>query len=397
MNLRTEAAKLHADLVTWRRHLHMHPELSYQEVETAAYVRTRLAALGLTPSAPLAGGTGLTCLIEGLADGPTIGLRADMDALPIQEANDTPYVSQVAGVGHMCGHDAHTTMLLGAAALLATHRPARGHVKLFFQPAEEGGAGAVRMIADGAMENPTVAAIFALHVYPGLEVGAFTAASGAATAAADSFDIEILGRGGHAAHPHQAIDAITVAAQVVSALQLLVSRQRDPLQALVITIGKIDGGFARNVIAPSVKLAGTARSLDPALREGLPQMLDDIIGGVTRAFGASHTLDYRLGYPSTHNDPALLPLLEASVTAVSGPGQLTIAPPSMGGEDFAYYAQMVPGLMVRIGVRNAELGFVHPLHHPNFDLDERSLPLGAGLLADLAHRYLASSSATSAA
>jgi amidohydrolase len=397
MNLRAEAESMHAELIAWRRHLHMHPELSYQEVETAAFVRARLEALGLTPSAPLAGGTGLTCLIEGLADGPTVGLRADMDALPIQEANDAPYASRVAGVSHMCGHDAHTTMLLGAAALLVEHRPARGHVKLFFQPAEEGGAGAARMIDDGAMENPRVEAMFALHVYPGAGVGSFTVASGPATAAADGFDIEIIGRGGHAAHPHQAIDAIAVAAQVVSALQLLVSRQRDPLQSLVITIGKIEGGFARNVIAPSVKLAGTARSLDPALRERLPQMLDDIIAGVTRAFGASHTLDYSMGYPSTYNDPALIPLLDASVAAIAGPGHLTISPPSMGGEDFAYYAQRVPGLMARIGVRNEARGFTHPLHHPNFDLDEGALPLGASLLADVAQRYLASRSAESSA
>lgn len=389
MTLRDEAQQLQPDLIAWRRQLHMHPELSYQEVKTAAFVRERLVALGLTPSAPLAGGTGLTCLIEGLADGPTVGLRADMDALPIQEANTTEYASRVAGVGHMCGHDAHTTMLLGAATLLTKRRPARGHVKLFFQPAEEGGAGAARMIDDGAMENPSVEAMFALHVYPGIEVGDFTVASGPATAAADSFDIEVIGRGGHAAHPHQAIDAIAVAAQVVSALQMLVSRQRDPLQALVITIGTIAGGFARNVIAPSVKLSGTARSLDPALRERLPGMLDDIVAGVTRAFGASHTLQYRLGYPSTFNDPGLIPLLAASVAAVSGSGRLAITPPSMGGEDFAYYAQRVPGLMARIGVRNEARGLIHPLHHPNFDLDEAALPVGASVLADVALRYLA--------
>lgn len=388
MTLIDTAHALSEQLVGWRRHLHMHPELSYQEHATSAFVRERLGDLGVEASPPLAGGTGLTALIRGERDGPTVGLRADMDALPIAQESDAPYASKTAGVSHMCGHDAHTTMLLGAAALLSQHRPKVGNVKLFFQPAEEGGAGAARMIEDGAMENPTVDAIFALHVFPGAPVGYFTASPGPATAAADSIDIEIIGRGGHAAHPHQAIDSVAVAAQVVGALQLLVSRQRDPLKPLVITIGKIEGGFARNVIAPSVRLQGTVRSLDADLRERLPQMIDEIVRGVTTAFGASHTLNYTLGYPSTVNDPQLLPLVEASVAAVAGAERLSLAPPSMGGEDFSYYAQRVPGFMLRIGVRNEARGIVHPLHHPRFDLDEGSLPLGAALLADLATRYL---------
>jgi amidohydrolase len=246
------------------------------------------------------------------------------------------------------------------------------------------------MIEDGAMENPAVAAIFALHVYPGLEVGAFTVAAGPATAAADSFDIEILGRGGHAAHPHQAIDAIAVAAQVVSALQLLVSRQRDPLQALVITIGKIDGGFARNVIAPSVRLSGTARS--PRWRP--PRAVAE---DARRHRRRRHTRVRR--QPHAALQPRLpvdaqRPCAHSAARSERGGGlgrrEVDHRPPSMGGEDFAYYAERVPGLMARIGVRNDRLGFVHPLHHPQFDLDEGALPLGASLLADLAHRYLAS-------
>ena len=390
MHLPSAAHELRPELVAWRRHLHAQPELAYREVATAAFVRERLAALGLRPSPPLAGGTGLTCLIEGQADGPTVALRADMDALPIQEANDVSYASTVPGVAHLCGHDAHTTMLLGAAALLGQDRPARGHVKLLFQPAEEGGAGAARMIEDGALDDPAVSAIFALHVFPDVEVGHLTVSPGQATAAADAFDIEVIGRGGHAARPHQAVDAIAVAAQVVSALQQLVSRQTDPLTPLVITIGKVEGGFARNVIAPSVRLEGTARSLDPALRERLPGLLEQLVGGVTKAFGASHTLSYRQGYPSTRNHPALLPTLEATVTDLLGEGRLTQLPPSMGGEDFAYYAERVPGMIARLGVRNEARGLVHPLHHPRFDLDEDALPLGAAVLADFARRWLAS-------
>jgi amidohydrolase len=388
MSTKATAQTLSDQLIEWRRHLHMHPELSYEEHATSAFVRERLGELGVETSPPIAGGTGLTALIRGKHDGPTVGLRADMDALPIQQESAAPYASKRPGVAHMCGHDAHTTMLLGAAALLSAHRPERGNVKLFFQPAEEGGAGAARMIEDGAMENPKVEAIFALHVFPGAPVGHFTATPGPATAASDSIDLEIIGRGGHAAHPHQAIDAIAVAAQVVGALQLLVSRQRDPLKPLVITIGKMEGGFARNVIAPSVRLQGTVRSLDADLRQRLPQMIDDIVRGVTSAFGASHTLEYTLGYPSTINDPGLLPLVNESVAAVVGDGRLTLVPPSMGGEDFSYYAEKVPGFMLRIGVRNEARGIIHPLHNPLFDLDEAALPLGAALLSDLATRYL---------
>lgn len=388
MDPRSAAHDLHADLVAWRRHLHAHPELSYEEHATAAFVRERLHELGLRPSPPLAGGTGLTCLIEGQADGPTVALRADMDALPIQEANDVPYASAVAGVAHLCGHDAHTTMLLGAAALLTRERPARGHVKLLFQPAEEGGAGAARMIEDGALQAPDVGAVFGLHVYPGMPVGHLTASPGPATAASDGLDIDVIGQGGHAAHPHQAVDAVVVAAHVVSALQQVTSRQTDPLKPVVITIGKVEGGYARNVIAPSVRLEGTVRTLDRDLRAQLPAQLERLVAGVTQAFGASHTLTFREGYPSLHNDASLLPTLEGTVEDLLGEGRLASAPPSMGGEDFAFYAEQVPGLMARLGVRNEAKGFVHPLHHPRFDLDEDALPLGAAVLAGFARRWL---------
>ncbi len=380
---------LHTDLVAWRRHLHAHPELSYQEHATAAFVRERLEELGLSPSPPLAGGTGLTCLIEGRSDGPTVALRADMDALPIQEANDVPYASTVPGVAHLCGHDAHTTMLLGAAALLTRDRPARGHVKLLFQPAEEGGAGAARMIEDGALQAPEVGAVFGLHVYPGEAVGYLTASPGPATAATDGLDIEVIGQGGHAAHPHQTVDSVVVAAHVVSALQQVASRQTDPLKPLVITIGKVEGGYARNVIAPSVRLEGTVRTLDRELRAQLPEQLERLVAGITQAFGASHTLTFSEGYPSLHNDPTLLPTLEDTVHDLLGDGHLGSAPPSMGGEDFAFYAERVPGMMARLGVRNEAKGFVHPLHHPRFDLDEDALPLGAAVLVGFARRWLA--------
>jgi amidohydrolase len=385
--LRDQARDLAPTLVSWRRHLHRHPELSYEEVETAAFVRERLAGLGLEPSPPMAGGTGLTCLVRGEADGPTVALRADMDALPIQEESEAPYASAKPGVAHLCGHDAHTAMLLGAAALLARRRPPRGHVQLLFQPAEEGGAGAARMIEDGALD--AVEAIFALHVDPRLPAGSTGVSVGPVHAAADSVDIEIIGSGGHAAYPHLSVDAVTVAAQVVSALQHVVSRYRDPLAPLVLTLGTIRGGFARNVIAPTVTMQGTVRSFDAALRARVPELVERTVPGVAAAHGATARVAYTFGYPATVNAEALVPTFEASAAAVMGEGQHQRLAPTMGAEDFSYYAQRVPGLIARLGVRNEGRGVVHPLHHPRFDLDEDALPLGAALLADVATRWLA--------
>jgi amidohydrolase len=387
-DLSAAAQALRSDLVAWRRHLHMHPELSYAERETSAFVRERLLALGLEPSAPMAGGTGLTCLVRGRVDGPTVALRADMDALPILEDSTAPYASRNPGVGHLCGHDGHTTMLLGAAALLAKHRPERGHVKLLFQPAEEGGAGAARMIDDGALEGPAVEAIYALHVDPRLPTGRTGVVLGPANAAADTIGIEVVGSGGHAAYPHLSVDAVAVAAQVVTALQHVVSRHTDPLLPLVVTIGTIHGGFASNVIAPSVTMQGTVRSFDAGLRERMPALIERVVQGVVAAHGATASVGYEFGYPATVNDPALLPAFEAASAAVMGEGNHALMAPTMGAEDFSYYAQRVPGMIVRLGVRNEALGFVHPLHHPRFDLDEDALPLGAALLAEAATRWL---------
>lgn len=386
--LTAAAQALRPDLVAWRRHLHMHPELSYAETETSAFVRARLLALGLEPSAPMAGGTGLTCLVRGREDGPTVALRADMDALPIQEDGAAPYVSRNPGVAHLCGHDGHTTMLLGAASLLAKHPPKRGNVKLLFQPAEEGGAGAARMIEDGALDGPAVEAIYALHVDPRVPTGRTGVVVGPANAAADTIEIEVKGAGGHAAYPHLSVDAVTVAAQVVTALQHVVSRHTDPLLPLVVTIGTIRGGFASNVIAPSVTMQGTVRSFDPGLRERMPALIERVVQGVVAAHGATATVGYEPGYPATVNDAALLPTFEAASAAVMGEGRNALMAPTMGAEDFSYYAQRVPGMIVRLGVRNEALGFVHPLHHPRFDLDEDALPLGAALLADVATRWL---------
>lgn len=387
-SLSVAAHALTRDLVAWRRHLHRHPELAFREVATAAFVRERLVALGLEASVPIAGGTGLTALVRGNADGPTVALRADLDALPIPEDSAAEYASTVTGVAHLCGHDAHTAMLLGAAALLVKRPPEHGHVKLLFQPAEEDGGGAEQMIADGALEAPEVGAVFALHVDPRFEAGRTGVVVGPAHAAADRLDVEVIGAGGHAAYPHLSVDAVTVAAQVVTALQHVVSRHTDPLKPLVLTIGTIQGGFARNVIAPSVKLSGTLRSFDAELRRGLPALVERVVAGVVAAHGATAKVSYGFGYPATVNDPALVPTFDAAAVAVVGDDAHAHLAPTMGAEDFAYYAERVPAVIGRLGVRDEARGFVYPLHHPRFDLDEVALPLGAALLAEVATRWL---------
>ena len=387
MTFLAKAQALQEQLTGWRRHLHQHPELAYEEVETARFVEETLRGFGSDVESGV-GKTGVVCLIEGKTAGPTVALRADMDALPIQDGKAVPYASSIPGKAHLCGHDAHTTMLLGAAQLLSRRPPESGNVKLIFQPAEEGLAGAKAMLEDGVLSSPDVSAIFGIHVHHTLEVGHLSVCPGQSSAASDAFDLTIIGEGGHAAHPHLSIDAVVIASEIVTSLQQLVSRQTDPLRPLVITVGKIEGGYARNVIAPSVRLEATVRTLHPEVRERVPALLERLIKGICNAFGATYTLEYRHGYPSVHNHPSLVPVLKEAAGEILGAGQLTLREPSMGGEDFAYYTQKIPGLICRLGTRNETKGTVHPLHHPMFDIDESALPLGSALHALFAHTYL---------
>lgn len=382
-----EAQALQEQLSSWRRHLHQHPEVAYEEVETARLVEEALRGFGIDVKSGV-GKTGVVGFIEGKALGPTIALRADMDALPIQDGKSVSYTSSIPGKAHLCGHDAHTTMLLGAAQLLSRHPPENGNVKLVFQPAEEGGAGAKAMIEDGVLSSPEVSAIFGIHVHHSLEVGHLSVCPGQSSAASDAFDLTIIGEGGHAAHPHLSVDAIVVASEIVTALQQLVSRQTNPLQPLVITVGKIEGGYARNVIAPSVRLEATIRTLHVEVRERVPELLKRLVKGVCDAFGATYKLSYRHGYPSVHNHPSLVPVLREAVGKMLDTKQLTLREPSMGGEDFAFYTQKIPGLICRLGIRNETKETVYPLHHPMFDIDESALPLGSALHALFACTYL---------
>jgi len=387
--LLSEALVLKDQIIQWRRHLHMNPELSFEEYETSKFVLEQLKDLGFEIEAPVAK-TGIVALLRGNEPGPTVALRADMDALPIIDEKTVPYASTVPGVAHLCGHDAHTAMLIGAANSLSKHRPQKGNIKLIFQPAEEGLAGALHMVQEGVLENPDVDVIAGLHVHPTASTGYITVAKDVAMACADSFDVEVIGVGGHAAHPHMSIDSITVAAEVVSSLQQIVSRTIDPLKPAVLTIGKIEGGFKRNVIAPSVRLEGTVRVLDPALREVISQRMEQYIKGVCEGMGATYKFDYRFGYPSVKNDNALIPLLNSVSEKILGDSKLSIVNPSMGGEDFAYYAEKVPGIFFRLGTYNEDKDCIYPNHHPKFDVDEDALPYGSAILAQFALDYIES-------
>ena len=379
-------------LVEIRRDIHRHPELGYQEERTASLGKAILEELGLEVRTGLAR-TGVAGLLRGSPAGKTIAIRADMDALPIHEQTVTSYSSRRKGAMHACGHDAHVAMCLGAAMLLCRRQEElAGNVKFILQPNEEvppGGAGA--MIADGVLSDPEVHAIIALHVDPTIPVGKIGVRSGPVMSSVDSLKMVVKGRGGHAALPHLSVDAIVVAAQVIQGLQVLVSRQTDPVEGKVISIGTIEGGHGRNIVADKVTMTGTVRTLNPALRAELPTMIERAVRGITEGMNASYSLDYSFGNPMVVNEAGITGLLKAAGEAIMGPASIVDAKPTLGGEDFAYFLQRVPGSIARIGVRNEEKGIIHPWHHPQFDIDEDALPLGAAVLAETALRYLSGS------
>lgn len=385
-NTLAAAEALKGKIIEWRRHLHENPELSFEEHNTVKFVKEKLEALNFEIEYPVAK-TGLVATLKGKSDGPTVALRADMDALPIQEESDVPYKSKVEGVGHLCGHDAHTSILLGVAHMISEKPLERGNIKLLFQPAEEGYGGGRVMVEEGALKNPDVDAVAGLHVHPTIKTGETSITEGFATACTDSFDITIIGKGGHAAHPHLSIDPIAISSTVIASLQQIVSRNIDPLENIVLTIGKIEGGFARNVIAPTVRLEGTVRLLNPDLRPVVKETMDKYLDGVTSGMGASYDFDYTYGYPSVYNEPTLIPTLRASVDKILGENQLLDVNASMGGEDFSYFAREVPGVFFRLGTNSGE-DTAYPNHHPKFNVDEDALPYGAAILTQFAYDYI---------
>jgi amidohydrolase len=382
-----KAKSINPKMIEWRRKLHENPELGFEEYQTSSFIMEQLDALRVGEIKQIAG-TGISALLRGKKEGPTVMLRADMDALPIQDEKKVSYRSKVNNKAHLCGHDAHVTMMLGAVKLLSEVEIETGNIQVIFQPAEEGLAGAKKMIDENVLDFYDVKAAAALHVQPTLPTGFVTVSPKVSTANSDRFVLKIIGKGGHAAHPHQTIDSITVTAQVISAIQHVVSRKINPIDSAVITIGKIQGGFARNIIAPSVTLEGTVRTLEKEVREKVQKELHRIICGVCLAFGATYEFKYEKGYPSVLNDPDLTSLFEETTERVLGKNKLTFNPPSMGGEDFSYYTEKVPSLFFRLGVRNEEKGVIYPHHHPLFDIDEDALPYGTALLAQFALDFL---------
>jgi amidohydrolase len=380
-----------AELVAIRRDIHAHPELRYQETRTAGIAAERLAALGYSVRTGV-GKTGVVGLLSGEAGGSerVLLLRADMDALPVEEATNAPYRSTNPGVMHACGHDGHVAIALGAAKRLAAGRRAwRGSVKYAFQPAEEGGRGALAMIEQGLLEEPRVDAAFGLHLWNDLPVGTIAAAAGTVMAAVDEFEITIRGRGGHAAMPHQNADPVVAAAQVVTALQTLVSRGADPFDQLVVSVTSLNAGDAFNVIPESAVLRGTVRTAGGPLADHIPRRFADLVTGVSSALGCQATIDYERQSPPLMNHAAIAAMVREAAAEVVGRNNVLDHARSMGGEDFAFIAERVPSCFAFVGSRNSDRGLDAPHHSPRFDFDEEALLIGVALAEQVALRYLA--------
>ena len=393
--LRNDIDEILPGVVADRRHLHEHPELSFQEYETAKFVAGRLESLGVEEIKTGIAGTGITALIRGTAgggngNGKVALVRADMDALPIREENDVEYKSQHDGVMHACGHDAHTALLLGTARVLMDRRDQfAGTVKLLFQPAEEmPPGGAIGMIKEGVLEEPHVDAVFGLHVAADMPAGQIGVRLGNVSAASDRFTITIQGRGGHAARPQVAIDPIVVGAYIVTALQTLVAREVDPIQPAVVTVGSLVAGEAMNVIPDTATLKGTVRTMDPEVRDLMERRLTEVAQGVGAAMRAEVSVDFMRGYPSMVNDEAMCELVRQAAIEVVGEENVVESRLGMGGEDFAYFSLERPGCFFRVGTRNEERGIVWGHHHPRFDVEEEAFLAGIATMTNSVLRFL---------
>ena len=376
-----------AEIVKIRRFIHMNPELAGEEVETAKLVAAKLASLGLEVKTGVAK-TGVVGLLRGREHGSTLALRADMDALPVQEANDLPYKSLNPGIMHACGHDIHTSAVLGTAMVLAGLKDLiPGNVKFIFQPAAEGSAdggesGAAAMIADGVLDNPAVRAVFGFHVWPE-PMGQVFVSSGPVLAGADWFQIAVKGRAAHGARPYEGIDAIVLAAQVIVALQSISSRTADPQDPIVLTVGMIEGGTSAGMIADKVMLEGTVRTLSEANRRRMPRLIESIVKGAVTPFGGDYTIDYKPATPSVVNLADLVRSLLPTLVDLQGKDNVIPLAPQTISDDFGFYTQKAPGFYFLLGVRNPRLASMAPLHSPSFNPDERSLPLAIKLLCHL--------------
>ncbi len=389
--LRSDAASLQPQLVAWRRDFHMHPELGFQEVRTAGIVADHLRSLGLEVSTGI-GKTGVVAIVEGdnaTPAAPTVLLRFDMDALPVTEMTGQAYASQTPGVMHACGHDGHTAIGMGVAQLLVQHRATLdGRVKLVFQPAEEGLGGARSMIADGVMETPTPAASFGMHIWSRLPLDQVIVQEGPLWAGADIVDLVIMGRGGHGAMPHETVDTIVIGSEIVLAWQTIVSRNVDPVQPAVISVGAFHAGTVNNIIAEQAVLKASIRSLNFEMRDYLVQRMREVAEGICMAHGARAELTFRPGVPATINSADGARLMDQVATAIVGAASVAQIMPMMVGEDMSEFLNRAPGCFVLVGAWDTTKPINSPHHSPTFTWDERVLATGAALMASAAVTYL---------
>jgi amidohydrolase len=382
-----EIEKNKAEIVKIRRFIHMNPELGNREFETARLISAKLEPLGFEVRTGIAK-TGVVAVLRGSQPGPAVAVRADMDALPVQETTNLPFKSLNPGVMHACGHDVHSSVVLGTALVLnALKDKLKGTVTFLFQPAEEGApdgeeGGADLMVKEGALDNPSVGAVFGFHVWPE-NVGTVLVAAGNVTAAADTFTITVKGKSAHAARPQEGIDAVVIAAEIVTALQTVISRALDPTDPAVLTIGTINGGARRNIIAERVVLEGTVRTLSETNRKKIPLLMESIVRNITGMYGADCQFEYKEALPSVFNNPELAAAMTPTLIKLLGKDKTLEWKPQMIAEDFAYLARKAPGFYFFLGVKNPAQATAAPLHSPNFNPDERSIPLGIRILSHL--------------
>jgi amidohydrolase len=379
-SVRSEIQALQSELVQWRRSLHQRPELGFREHLTAEFVAQKLQQWQIPHQTGIAQ-TGIVATIASGKPGPVLAIRADMDALPVQEENEVPYRSQHPGLMHACGHDGHTAIALGTAYYLshyiAQHPDFAGTVKIIFQPAEEGPGGAKPMIEEGVLRNPDVDAIIGLHLWNNLPLGTVGVREGALMAAVETFDCTIQGKGGHGAMPHQTIDSIVVSAQIVNALQTIVARNVNPLQSAVVTVGSLHAGHTHNVIPDRAELKGTVRYFDPSLSDFFQQRIETVIAGICESHGAQYSLEYAKLYPPVINDRQMADLVRSvAETVIETPAGIVPECQTMGGEDMSFFLQEVPGCYFFLGSANLNKGLAYPHHHPRFDFDETALSMG---------------------
>jgi amidohydrolase len=393
--IRQAAEQMYDKLVEQRRDFHMYPELSNREERTAEVIAARLTDLGLTDIRRGVSNHGVVALLKGAKPGPVVAIRADMDALPIEETLDVPYRSRNKGVKHACGHDVHMTVALGTAEVLAGMRKdLAGTVKFIFQPAEEGApededSGAARMIREGTLENPRPEVIFALHTNPNLEAGQVAYAPGAMLASSDTVKIKVSGKKVHAAWPHQGIDPIVVTAEVITALQTIRSRRIDPVEPVVLTLGSIHGGNRSNIIADAVEMEGTLRTHSEQVRERVISLVREIVEGVAKSHGAQAEVSWSpRSNPPTVNHTSVVEASLPAMRRIAGDSNVVLVPPVMGAEDYAYFLREVPGFMFWLGVGNRAKGITGALHTPEYDADEASLVTGVKVMTNIVVDYL---------